>query len=67
MDSSIEQVILFFDNQVIKELNEMGFYEIWLADYTILEAFGTIQLYGIKPERLQGLHNHSRTGNKPYR
>jgi len=66
MDSSIDQVVLFLDDQVIKELNETGFFEIWLADYTILEAFGTIQLYGIKPERWQGLHNHSRTGNKPY-
>ena len=66
MDSSIDQLVLFLDDQVIKELNETGFFEIWLADYTILEAFGTIQLYGIKPKRWQGLHNHSRTGNKPY-
>ena len=66
MDSSIDQVVLFLDDQVIKELNETGFFEIWLADYTILEAFGTIQLYGIKPEKWQGLHSHSRTGNKPY-
>ena len=66
MDSSIDQVVPFLDDQVIKELNETGFFEIWLADYTILDAFGTIQLYGIKPKRRQGLHNHSRTGNKPY-
>jgi len=66
MDSSFDQVISFLDKQVIKELNETGFFEIWLADYTILEAFGTIQLYGIKPERWQGLHDHSKRGNKPY-
>ncbi len=66
MDSSFDQVISFLDKQVIKELNETGFFEIWLADYTILEAFGTIQLYGIKPERWQGLHDHLRQGNKPY-
>ncbi|MBA7553460.1 hypothetical protein ES705_46051 [subsurface metagenome] len=66
MDSSIDQVVLFLDDQVIKELNETGFFEIWLTDYTILDAFGTIQLYGIKPKRWQGLHSHSRTGNKPY-
>jgi hypothetical protein len=66
MDSSFDQVISFLDKQVIKELNETGFFEIWLADYTILETFGTIQLYGIKPERWQGLHDHSRPGNKPY-
>jgi len=66
MDSLFDQVISFLDKQVIKELNETGFFEIWLADYTILEAFGTIQLYGIKPERWQGLHDHSKRGNKPY-
>ena len=66
MDSSIDQVVLFLDDQIIKELNETGFFEIWLTDYTILDAFGTIQLYGIKPKRWQGLHSHSRTGNKPY-
>ena len=66
MDSSIDQVVSFLDKQVIKELNETGFFEIWFADYTILDAFGTIQLYGIKPKRWQGLHSHSRTGNKPY-
>jgi len=51
LDSSIDQVISFLDDQVIKELNETGFFEIWLADYTIFDAFGTIQLYGIKPEK----------------
>lgn len=66
MDSSIDQVVLFLNDQIIKELNETGFFEIWLADYTILDAFGTIQLYGIKPKMWQGLHSHSRTGNKPY-
>ena len=66
MDSLFDQVISFLDKQVIRELNETGFFEIWLADYTILEAFGTIQLYGIKPERWQGLHDHSKRGNKPY-
>jgi len=66
MDSSIDQVVSFLEKQVIKELNETGFFEIWLADYTILEAFGTVQLYGIKPEKWRGIHDHSRTGNKPY-
>jgi len=66
MDSSINQVVLFLNEQIIKELNETGFFEIWLTDYTILDAFGTIQLYGIKPKRWQGLHSHSRTGNKPF-
>ena len=66
MDSSIEQVAMFLDDQIIIELNKTGFFEIWIGDYSIVEAFGTIQLYGIKPKKWQGLHNHLNSGKKPY-
>lgn len=66
MDSPVDAVAEFLDKQVLQEVCQTGFFEIWLADYTILEAFGTVQLYGIKPKKWQGLHDHSRTGMKPY-
>jgi len=66
MDSLIDQVISFLDVQIIKEINKTGFFEIWIGDYSILEAYGTIQLYGIKPKKWQGLHDHLNTGKKPY-
>lgn len=66
MDSLIDQVISFLDVKIIKEINKTGFFEIWIGDYSILEAYGTIQLYGIKPKKRQGLHDHLNTGKKPY-
>ena len=66
MDSSIEQVAIFLDNQIINEINKTGFFEIWIGDYSILEAYGTIQLYGIKPKKWQGLHDHLNSRKKPY-
>jgi hypothetical protein len=66
MDSSIDQVTLFLDVQIIREINKTGFFEIWIGDYSILEAYGTIQLYGIKPNKWQGLHDHLNSGKKPY-
>ena len=67
IDSSIDQVVLFLDVQIIREINKTGFFEIWIGDYSILEAYGTIQLYGIKPKKWQGLHDHFNSGKKPYR
>ena len=66
MDSSIDQVVLFLDLQIIREINKTGFFEIWIGDYSILEDYGTIQLYGMKPKKWQGLHDHLNSGKKPY-
>jgi hypothetical protein len=66
MDSSIEQVASLLGDEIIKEINKTGFLEIWIGDYSILEVYGTIQLYCIKPKKWQGLHNHMNKGMKPY-
>lgn len=66
MDSSLELVAPFLDEQVLEELCSTGFIEIWLADYTLIEPYGTVQLFGVKPKEWQGLHLHSRNGTKPY-
>ena len=66
VDSRVDEMEPFLDQEIIAEMNSTGFFEIWLADYTIREAYGTVRLYGVKPEKWQGLHNHSMTGNKPY-
>ena len=66
MDSSIEQVASLLDDGIIKEINKTGFLEIWIGDYSISEAYGTIQLYCIKPKKWQGLHDHINSGKKPF-
>jgi hypothetical protein len=66
MDSSIEQLSSVLDDGIIKEINKTGFLEIWIGDYSILEAYGTIQLYCIKPKKWQDLYNHINNEKKPY-
>lgn len=66
MDAPIESVALHLDKQIIDEMSRTGFLEIWVADYTVREAYGTIQLFGIKPRQWLGLHDHVWSGTKPY-
>ena len=66
MDSSIEQLSSFIDDGIIKEITKTGFLEIWIADYSVLNAYETIQLYCIKPKKWQGLYKHLNFGKKPY-
>jgi hypothetical protein len=66
MDVPIEEVASLLDTSILDELSGTGFLEIWVADYTVMEAFRTVQLFGIKPQEFRGLHNHRRSGTKPY-
>ena len=66
MDAPIEDVAPYLDVQIIDEISGTGFFEIWVADYTVHEAYGTVQLFGIKPRQWRGLHEHAWSGTKPY-
>jgi hypothetical protein len=66
MDYPIDEVAASLDQEVLREMCKTEFLEIWLADDTILDAYSTVQLFGIKPTEWQGLHPHSRAGTKPY-
>ena len=43
-----------------------GFSEIWLADYSGLEAFGDIELFGLFPQQWWGYHERVWPYRKPY-
>ena len=43
-----------------------GFLEIWLADYTELDAYGDIELFGLYPDKWWGYHQRVNPGRKPY-
>lgn len=66
MDAPLDEVARHLDDQLIEEMAETGFLEIWAADYTLLEPYATVQLFGIKPPRWRGLHPHRFQGMKPY-
>jgi hypothetical protein len=61
-----EEMVVHLDNQLMDEMAETGFREIWIADYSPMEAYRTIQLIGVKPKRWRGLHRHRLFGTKPY-
>ncbi len=48
------------------DFTDHGFTEIWLADYSGLEAYGDIELFGLYPVRIWGYHQRPWPGRKPY-
>jgi hypothetical protein len=43
-----------------------GFVEIWIADYTGIEAYRDIELFGLAPVRWWGYHQRQNPYRKPY-
>ena len=52
--------------RVVRSDYELGFMEIWVADYSDLDAFGTVELFGLRPARWFGYHRRSNWQSKPY-
>ena len=50
--------------EILPNLSLTGFEEIWLVDYTGLEAYGNVELFCVRPEKWIGYH--SRGLQKPY-
>lgn len=49
-----------------EEFKDHGFEEIWIADFSELDAYGTIELYGLFPLANWGIHKRSNHDSKPY-
>lgn len=66
LDAPIEDVAPYIDEEVLAELYTTGFMEIWVADFTIAEAYGTVQLMCLKCDAYIGLHDFHPRSWKPY-
>jgi hypothetical protein len=66
IDADIAKVVKYLHVGLMDEISATGFREIWVADYTIMEPYDTVQLLGVKPSEWRGLHPHRFYGNKPY-
>lgn len=66
IDAPIESVAKFFGSEILEAGEASGFSEIWLVDYTVEEAYSTVQLYGIIPKCFSGLHDRALGSSKPY-
>jgi len=65
----LHQCSLFSLNSVLTsdikgDFSDFGFFEIWLADFTEIEAYGDVELFGLYPDQRWGYHR--RIPKKPF-
>ena len=63
IDTSIDAVAAGSDTDIP---DEEGFNEVWLADYTQVEAFGAVDLFAVVHAELEGHFATGDAGQKPY-
>jgi hypothetical protein len=64
MDCPLSDLHRYLDRSSPQDYADLGFVEIWVADYSELEAYGTIELFGLYPPEFWGYHELDR--GKPY-
>ena len=66
-DAPIEFVEQFLEAEILEELkNKTGFMEIWVADFTKIEAFSTVRLMCLTGGHNAGLHDFHPASSKPF-
>lgn len=49
----------------LPDLDQVGFTEVWIADYSEIEAYGSVELYALQHPTLSG-HQHINKYKKPW-
>ena len=57
---------LLEDKTNLPDIDNLSFVEIWLGDYTGIEAYDNIELFCLYPERLRGYYQRQNPMQKPY-
>jgi len=65
-DCPLHTLSPLIDESLQCDFSENGFLEVWLADYTGMEAYGDIELFGLKPEELWGYYPNPTRRAKPF-
>jgi len=66
MDWTISELMPFITEGYLKDFQPFKFSEIWLADFTGVEAFGNVELLCFKPQNMQGYCERPNPLQKPY-
>lgn len=66
MDINISELLWVFDKSLQKDFTQYIFSEIWIADYSGIEAYGDLELFCLKPIKLWGYHQRLHPDRKPY-
>ena len=65
-DYKFDSLAWFRDGSFADNYKDAGFAEIWLADYSTLEAYGEVRLIGLYPSKFWGVHRQPALDGKPY-
>jgi len=65
MDGSLDMIVPMMEG-LEEDFKGCGFKEIWLADYSGLEAYGDIELFGLYPSEIYEFHQRPWPDRKPY-
>jgi len=63
-DITLFEIQGYISEEVLPDLYEVGFEEVWIADFSELEAYDNIELFCVKPEDRRGYY--PRGMQKPY-
>ena len=63
-DIPLAHINSYISSEILPDLYSIGFEEIWLADFTGIEAYDNVELFCVRPEEWKGYH--SRGIQKPY-
>ncbi len=65
-DCSLLSLCPLLTNDIREDFSGNGFVEIWLAEYTGIEAYRDIELFGLAPAKWWGYHQRQNPYRKPY-
>jgi len=66
LDCPLSAIRNLLDESLIKDYISYGFEEIWLADYTGIDAYDDIELFCLCPEERWGYYQRPNPTRKPY-
>ncbi len=62
---SLDSLIPFLEG-LENDYTDHKFCEVWIADYSVLDAFGVVDLFGLYPKVWWGYHQPPPVSSKPY-
>jgi hypothetical protein len=64
--ASLSDLEWALDDLPAGDFAQFGFREIWLVDYSTVDAFGEVELYCMRPESMRGRYPRAHPDKKPY-
>lgn len=66
MDCPLDEFAQYVDKSLCADFQSWGWKEVWAADFTEVEPYGEVWLFGLHPEKWWGPYPGPSAGTKPY-